>query len=267
MSEAAVDPVEEHGAFYLRDGDMLVGTPLTRGPWDDRFQHGGPPAAVLTGALERFEGGEAFALTRMAIELLRPVPIEPLRVAIDSVRGGRSVQRIEASLSAGDQTVAVARGLRVRRAPMVGTVPIAPEPWPAPNELEDYVFSFFRNEVGYHRAVQLRIAQGAWGITPVGVWARPRVPLVAGEPTSPTQQLMLLADAQSGMGPPLDPQRYSFANPDLTVYFERPPVEGWFGFDIRSVANEVGWGLAQSAVRDAKGMVARSAQSLLVLER
>jgi hypothetical protein len=45
---------------------------------------------------------------------------------------------------------------------------------------------------------------GAWGVTPVGFWTRPRLPLIAGEQTSPLEALMLLADAQSGMGVPLD---------------------------------------------------------------
>jgi hypothetical protein len=47
----------------------------------------------------------------------------------------------------------------------------------------------------------------------------------------------------------------------------RAPVAGWYGFDIRSSANPEGAGLAQSAIRDARGLVARSAQSLVVAAR
>jgi hypothetical protein len=257
-----------YDALYERRGDELVASPMTRGPWDDRFQHGGPPAALLAGAMERFgEQSEDFRLARVSLELLRPVPIAPLRVELGPVRRGRTVQRLEATLWVGSEPVVVARGLRIRRAPVAVPPAAAPEPWPDPEALQDYTFTFFRNEVAYHRAVQLRLAHGAWGATPVGFWARPRLPLIAGEQTSPLEALMILADAQSGMGVPLDPMRFTFLNPDLTVYFERAPVAGWYGFDIRSSANPEGAGLAQSAIRDARGLVARSAQSLVVAAR
>jgi hypothetical protein len=253
-----------HDALFRREGAEFVASPLTRGPWDDRFQHGGPPAALLAGAMERFDGGDIYQLARVSLELLRPVPIASLRVEVGLLKGGRSVQRLEAALTVGGQTVVTARGLRIRRAPTSAPPPAAPEPWPDPEQLEDFVFPFFRNEVAYHRAVQLRVAHGAWGTTPVGFWARPRQALIEGEAASPLENLMILADAQSGMGVPLDVERYTFPNPDLTVYFERAPTAGWFGFDIRSSANAEGFGLAQSAIRDAQGLVARSAQSLVV---
>lgn len=254
-------------AFYLREGDQLIATPMTRGPWDDRFQHGGPPAALVAGAMERFDGGAEFFVARIWIELLRPVPIAPLRLALAPVSSGRTVQRLEATLSAAGEGVLTARGLRIRRAHSAASPPLATDPWPDPDSLPDYTFTFFRGEVGYHRGVQLRLAHGAWGATPIGFWARPRIALVAGQPTSPLEQLMVLADAQSGMGVPLDPLRHSFPNPDLTVYLERALAPGWFGFDIRSTANAEGAGLARSVVRDARGVVGLSAQSLVVAGR
>ncbi|MGB1275482.1 MAG: thioesterase family protein, partial [Nannocystaceae bacterium] len=66
---------------------------------------------------------------------------------------------------------------------------------------------------------------------------------------------------------PLDPSAFTFVNPDLTVYLERPPQGAWFGFDIRSTASGEGMGLSQSSVRDCEGVVARSAQSLVVATR
>lgn len=254
-------------AFYERDGDGFVATEMTRGPWDDELQHGGPPAALLAGMMERLGANhDEYRMARITVELLKPVPIAALRVKLGSVTG-RSVQRLEATLSVGDQPVMTARGLRIRRKSVPVPAVEPPSPWPEPDSLEDFVFPFFRHDIGYHRAVHLKIAHGAWGKTPVGFWARPRVPLIGGEITSPLENLMILADAQSGMGVPLDPERYTFLNPDLTVYLERMPHSDWLGFDIRSTANAEGAGLAQSAVRDEMGCVARTAQSLLVSER
>lgn len=255
-------------AFYLPDDGAFVATPLTRGPWDERFQHGGPPAALACGALARWgdDAGRWF-LARLSIELLRPVPIGRVEVAVRPERLGRGVQRLVATLSVDGRDVLVARGLRIRRTPIdVPPVP-APPPWPAPAAGTPLTFDFFRSPVGYHQGVEMVCVDGAWGATPIAVWARPRVPLVSGRADLPRERVLVLADAQSGMGVPLDPDVWSFVNPDLTVYFERDPVDGWVGFDIRSTASPAGVGLAQSAIRDAHGFVGRSAQSLFIAPR
>ena len=108
------------------------------------------------------------------------------------------------------------------------------------------------------------MASGAWGRTPVRFWARPRVPLVAGEVADPLEDAVILADAQSGMGIPIDVRGYTFVNPDLTVAFGRPPEKGWVGLDIRSMAGEGGAGLAQSLLYDARGLFGGCSQSLVV---
>lgn len=254
-------------AFYLPDGEGYQSTSLTRGPWDNRFQHGGPPAALLAGAMAQWgEDYEAYALARVSIELLRPVPLARLLVTVRALRLGRSVQRLSATLSADGTELLRATGLRIRRnaLDLPARSPSELSAWPDPESLPVFTFPFFRHEVGYHQAIDLRIAHGQWGQTPIGVWTRPVVPLVAGRMTHPVERVMIIADAQSGMGVPLDPTHYSFINPDLTVYFEREPRNDWLGFDIRSVANGHGGGLSQSAIRDRTGLFGRSAQSLVV---
>lgn len=258
----------QHTSFYRRTDDGWFSTPLTRGPWDEHAQHGGPPAALVTRAFERAgERAGEFIVARVAFEILRPVPLDLLHVHCEPIKLGRTVERWQATLSCRGTPVLEARALRVLARPG----PLSPEqpftPWPQPNEASELKLRFFRWEVGYHQAVELRVAGGTWGSTPIRVWGRPRVPLVADEPTTPLQALMILADAQSGMGVPLDPLKATFINPDLTVYLERPPVGEWFGFDIRSTASGQGMGLAQSEVRDGQGVVARSAQSLVIVAR
>lgn len=254
-------------SFFARDSDRWIPSVLTRGPWDDRFQHGGPPCSLLAGALAAFGGPDAPPVSRLWFELLRPVPIAPLTVEVAVERAGSTVQRLRGTLSAAGTPHIVARALRIHRRAL--TIPAAPTPtpWPDPETLPPFEIPFFPNPVGYHRAVELRVARGNWGTTPIRVWARPRVPLIAKERTTPLQALVLLADAQSGMGPPLDPSEFSFVNPDLAVALERPPEGSWFGFDVRSVAGAHGAGLSQSAVRDARGEVARCSQSLVIAPR
>jgi hypothetical protein len=255
-------------AFYEADGDGFLASEWTRGPWDDAAQHGGPPAALLAGALDAWgEDAEAWFLARVTVALLRPVPLSRLRVAVTPDKLGRSVQRLRAALTVDGQAVLTASAVRIRRAPIAAPPPPPTDPWPAPDASPPLELSFFQNPVGYHKTVELRVARGAWGATPIGVWTRPRIPLVAGRESTAVERLVLLADAQSGMGVPMDPLAATFVNPDLTVYLERDPVGPWLGFDIRSTAGAHGAGLAQSAIRDAVGLVGRSAQSLLVRPR
>jgi len=254
-------------AFFVRSENGFVATPYTRGPWDMNAQHGGPPAALLARALEcAGERASAFMVARLTFELLRPVPIGLLQVHVEPIKLGRTVERWRASLTANGVEVLQVTALRILRRTS-GRSNLSDERWPAPETLPDLKLNFFRWDMGYHRGVELKLCHGTFGGTPIGVWARARIPLVAGEPITPLQSLLILADAQSGLGLPLDPSAFTFVNPDLTVYLERPPQGAWFGFDIRSTASGEGMGLSQSSVRDCEGVVARSAQSLVVATR
>lgn len=249
-------------AFYTFDGTAFHSTELTRGPWDNGVQHGGPPSALLARALTTPD----MFLARLAVSLLRPVPIARLTVEVEPGRG-RTALRSVARLLHQDTVVAEARGISIRRlelAPNPG--PPAP-PWPGPEECPAFQFPFFQHPVGFHTAVEVRLAQGTWGRTPVGFWTRCRVPLIEGEALTPVQHAVVLADAQSGMGPPADVDHYTFVNPDLSVYFERAPEGEWIGFDIRSVTGPQGSGLAHSTMRDREGSIGICAQSMVVAPR
>ncbi len=255
-------------AFFTRVSSEHVfdPTPLTRGPWDERFQHGGPPSALLAGAMARFDGQEAYALGRISCTFHKPVPIARLRVEVSMQHGGRATQRLDARLLHDGVCVLSATGLRIRRAEVTPATPAEPD-WPSPESVERFTFPFFQVDVGYHRAVDLRCVGGAFGTTPVQFWARPIVALVAGEETLPEERAVTLADAQSGMGLPLPPAEYTFVNPDLHVGFARAPRGEWVGLDIRSIAGPLGAGLSQSLLRDEDGLFGGSSQSLVTAAR
>jgi len=77
----------------------------------------------------------------------------------------------------------------------------------------------------------------------------------------------VMVDAESGICPPLDPRRFTFLNPDLSVHLERPFEGEWLGLWARSGAHPEGVGLAESQLFDARGVVGRAAQSLVVSAR
>ena len=96
---------------------------------------------------------------------------------------------------------------------------------------------------------------------------RPRVDLVEGEPMSPVQRLMTCVDSASGVSAALDPDVWGFLNTELTVHVLRPPVGDWVCLDAETTLGGGSVGVAASRVYDERGLVARSAQALLVAER
>src|SRR5258705_9571515 len=48
---------DELEPLYEPDGDRYVPSPYTRSPWSPDAQHGGAPAALLVGAIERHGDG------------------------------------------------------------------------------------------------------------------------------------------------------------------------------------------------------------------
>jgi hypothetical protein len=102
--------------LFLTDGTAYTPTEFSRGPWDPDACHGGPTAALLARAVESVGTPGPMEVARLTVELLRPVPLEPLLVEATLLRPGRKIQLVEATLrlASSAMTVARARALRIR---------------------------------------------------------------------------------------------------------------------------------------------------------
>jgi len=253
-------------AFYEPDGDVLVPTGLTRGPWDPGAQHAGPPAALLGRAIE----ADGRHVGRITIEILRPVPIAPLAVTHRVVRPGRAVELVEAVLAeATGERRELARALAWRLLPQAGIEPGEPDP-PPPGPEAGRTVPFFATgqDEGFHTAMDMRFVEGAFTEPgPAVVWLRMRQPLVAGEPVSPLARVLVAADAGNGVSATLDHRRFLFINTELTVHLLREPAGEWVCLDAVTRLGAPGLGLAESVLSDERGRLGRAAQTLLVRPR
>ena len=254
--------------FYEPDGDRYVSTELTRGPWDPGFQHAGPPAALLGRELERLEDGEEFQVCRVTYEILRAVPIAPLRVSAGIARPGRRVQMLEGSLSDEEGEVMRARAWRLRTGD-VELPEIDREPAPAgPVTAPPGGFPDTGQDVGYHSAMEYRFLAGAFTEPgPATVWMRMRQPLVGDEPPSPLQRVLTAADSGNGVSVMLDWNRFLFINVDLTVQIERPLQGEWVCLDAVTRPHSNGVGVADTSLWDERGRVGHALQSLRIAGR
>jgi Thioesterase-like superfamily len=249
--------------FEPLGGDRYRATPHTRGPWDAAHQHAGPPAALLGRAVERCAPRPEMAIARLTYEILRPVPVGELEVAARVIRPGRSVELLEAELSADGTPLVLVRAWRVlvTEAPAIGAAPV-PLPRPADaSPLPPYLQDF-----GYGHAVELRFAAGAWEEPgPATVWTRLRVAVVEGEEPTGLQRVLAVADSGNGVSGVLALTDWLYINPELTVHVRREPRGEWICLDAETTIADTG--LARSTLSDDHGPVAHGAQSLFVAPR
>ena len=258
-------------AFYEDLGSgRFASTPATAGPWSADAQHGGPPSALVTRAMERCEPDAGQRIGRVAVDILRPVPVAPLDVRVRVVRPGRRITLLEAVASSDGVEVVHGRAWRIATSPPGGEPPrvgddVPPPPLPDPQPPIAWTGAFGD---GYLAAVEWRFVTGGFEQRgPAKAWMRSPTPLVAGEETSAACRVMVLADCGSGVSASLDASRWLFLNVDLTVVLHRPPVGEWVLIDAVTTVDAGGIGLATTNLADQRGSIGTALQTLLVAAR
>jgi len=193
------------------------------------------------------------------------------RGATGTLRPGRRVEQLEATLSAAEdpegaplmRVTAWRMRAETTDAPVAAGEPLAPPESGTPGD-----FGWWTDEVAYHRALDWRFLSGRFDAPgPATVWTRLRVPLVAGEPASSLQRLLVMADAASGVSAMLDWTAWSFVNVDLGIHLERPPEGEWMAMAAETRLGRAGAALCTSVLHDERGRVGATTQSLLVARR
>src|SRR6185295_15232305 len=186
-------------------------------------------------------------------------------------RPGKKVQLVAASMRAGDAEVARALALRIRRRDLPPPPDLSPDPSPPPGPetgtFQQPPWGDGLARPAFHSdAVDHRFVAGSFeGPGPAVDWIRLRVPLVAGEPTSPLSRVAAAADFGNGVSWVLSRlDGWQFINPDLTIYLHRPAEGEWVCLDAVTRVGGQGVGLSESLLWDRRGIIGRSLQSLLL---
>jgi hypothetical protein len=270
----APDPADARGipdAMFHVDGAVAVPTPITRGPWSPHAQHGGAPSALLAGLLEDVDAGPPAFTTRLTVDLMRPVPLTPLRFATRVVRAGKKLQIVEAMLSDGDVELVRAVALRLRTLDdELDDAWSSPDVTPFPPPDASSSGSFPRaldGEIGFWNAVEMRPVTGELFVPgPAKVWFRLRVPVVEGRETLPIQRVAAAADFGNGVGSGIDRTRLTFVNADVGVLLHRLPVGEWVGLDGVMFPETSGIAVAESVLHDERGRIGRGTQTVILEE-
>ena len=261
--------------FYRERDGLLVPGPLTGGPWDPTIQHGGPISGILAHLVETVPAPAPMRTTRHTVDMMRGVPLTPLRPEVEVLRSGRRIQVVRASLFSGpdlDVEMARATSLRMRVADIPN--PVDPEktahPEDEPHVLPDEPVLLTMLGIGvpaFLRAVEFRrtgeYRDGAPGL----VWLRMHNEMVAGRETSAFVRLATVADMASMAAQYLQPDEWMTVNADLAVTAFRDPVSDWMGVRALHKNNGDGIGLSEAVLYDLDGRVGRATASILIEPR
>jgi Acyl-CoA thioesterase C-terminal domain/Acyl-CoA thioesterase N-terminal domain len=255
----------------LSDGRYLA-TPLTRGPWDLKHQHAGPPIALVLGAIERVAAEQHMAhIARLTANLFRPIPIAELSIEVDIDYTGRNSAHISASLYGEGKEVARFTGLAQREINQPVSAGLPGHPLPkaprSPENSPPVRLPFEHRHLGYFDLVEARVAAGRFFNGPSAIWFRLNHPIVAGEVPSVYQRVAVAADSGNGISAVLDLRHFLFVNSDLTINLLRCPRGEWVCLEARTLLGDEGSGLAESVLYDSAGVIGRATQSLFVRKR
>jgi hypothetical protein len=257
------EPGPAASSYYLRLPDGRYQPTLhVQGVWNDHEQHMGPVSGLIAHAIDQHEPRAEMLLARICYEILGVIPAEPTSVTVETIRPGRTIELVEATLVAEERPVVRARAWRIARGDTASVAGGLPEPLPSPDTFAPWdgraVWSG-----GYIASLDMRgHPQNSPGRG--RGWLHPGVPLVEGVEVSPTAAYLGLVDTANGIAVREDPRSWMFPNVDLTVHLIREPVAGWVGFDTTVVFGSDGLGVTSSTLYDVEGPVGRAEQSLTV---
>lgn len=255
-------------AVFRVEGNRVFTSKHAAGPWDPRMQHGGAPSSLIVWAAERIPSPQPMQVSRLTVDLMRPVPVAPLTIETEVVREGRKIQLCAIRLLAEGVEVVRATVLKVRTQAVAfpeATAIEMPLDVPGPDAGRDDEAG---NSSDFIRGLTLRAVRGGFlQPGPGAIWFRPERPIVEGAATSQAMRTVLAADCSNGVSSVLDFTKWSFINADLTVTLARQPVGDWVLLNSEMTLGPDGAGLAVSRLGDIQGYFGRAIQCLVVEPR
>ncbi|MGV0744680.1 thioesterase family protein [Mycolicibacterium sp. XJ870] len=260
------------GCHYRRmgsDGDyqLFESTADTRSNWDPAIQHGSPPLALLTKAIEELTAASGLLIGRLTLDILGAIPVAPVRVRAWIDRPGARISMVVAEMAAARPDGAWRAVARVSAWLLAPSDTSDVTTYRYPPLVEGQAAEVAHNwegAPGYLETVSWRRQHTAEGQA-AEVWMSPLTTVVDDEPTTVVQRLALVVDSANGVGAALDPERFVFMNTDTSVHLHRTPVGSDFAVRARGSIGPDGIGATTAEIFDREGFVGTSAQTLLVL--
>jgi Thioesterase-like superfamily len=246
-------------AFFTVDGDSYLPGVMTRGPWGAVM--GGQIIGGLLGwGIEQCGIAPEFVPARLTVDLLRPVPLEPVQIQTSVQRDGRRIKLIDGALLQDGRTVARASALFMRRGEHpdgeVWSASVQMPPLPTGTEGFPVDMPFLIWGYGNTLAGSPGIAAGEWeqAHSQKFAWTRLFRPMVHGHPLTPFTRLAFVGDVASslthwGTG------GLRYINADYTVTASRLPAGEYVGLAAQSHFGTAGVASGSAVLFDQHGPI------------
>lgn len=252
-------------SYWHRTGRCTF-TPTERvgGAWDLKTQHIATLLGVLAHEIERDRDNrrdDGLRISRLSYDILGTIPLEPVDVEVTVLRGGRTIELVEARAGHAGRPVVLLRAWLTAGYPtadLEGTHHVA---MPAPDEVPAWDMTTLWDG-GFIASVEVR--RRDLGPGRAQAWVRTPHALVADEKVSRLAQVAGLLDITNGIAVRVDPKDVSFPNLDLTAHLFRTPGTGWLGLDTTVSFGPEGAGVTTTVLHDERGTFGVSTQCLTV---
>lgn len=250
-------------SLFRREDDLLVPTEAAGNPWGE-LTGGGPIAGLVARAVEQTLDEPDLFVSRLTVDLHRPVPRSGLAATTRTVRSGKRLRVVEITLSQGGTEVTRATAHVLRRSEIDGEPEVERPPFAGPRDIAET--SLLPGELGLrwgvHDVVQVRWVRDQLSGSPAQAWMRMPLPLVPGERTSPLCQVAILVDCISA-GSPIGTLFGPWINSDITLYLHRELTGEWLGMEMERNVEPTGIGVARARLFDERGPLGTAHEAVL----
>ncbi|HZU76800.1 MAG TPA: thioesterase family protein [Dehalococcoidia bacterium] len=253
---------------FTRSGKQFIPTPRAGSPWGAGLVHGGPPAGLLALAIDDFAGEPDMQVARMTIDLFRQVPSKPLETAVRTLRKGRRIHVVEASVLAGGEEVTRATALLLRTSEASAPQQLAePEPPEGPDGIEPEragppAAGAGRRE-GFYDSLEVRRVPQRTESGSQPTWVRLQGTLIEGEPYTPLSRVAATCDFLNALSGGGRRAGYPSINVDISLYLHRLPRGEWICLDLTRTLDPSGIGVVRAPLYDLDGLFGVASQAVL----
>lgn len=267
---------EAKNYLFSQDDDLFIPQESAGSPWSETMQHGGPVNAIITMSIEAIAQEACMNVARLTIDILKPVPMKPVKVKSHFVRKGGKMAVVDTFLTVegSDEPVASGRAvlLKARQGQnpvfdVVGALPetrdtIATEPW-IPKEMATDLPPGLHNLIRFHPSTNKE--------RPI-CWVKSDADMLQDRAMTSLEQCSTTADMTTVLAARMRVLQEGVANPDVmglmntntTLHFSRSPIGEWFGFTDHFIQVSDGYGVAECSIYDEQGCIGRVMQNLIV---
>src|SRR5450631_2156463 len=255
-------------AIFMPEGQLFRATEHAGGPWSPDMLQGSATTALMVREVERLAKTSGFVVRRLTFDLWRPAGLRAFGLATEMLRDGRKAKTLQVRLMDGEVEIGRCTALLTAlgespadpfsKAAVADAGPETGSPPPA----------FAQKWSRYFQNVSVRLIEGALEKPgPAAAWMRLDVPMVEGEANTPLLQAVLAADFSSGVAQIVDMREWTFVNPEISLYFFRPPEGEWILIRARTRVGANGAGLTTATLSDRKGPFAEVMQAMTFEKR